>query len=112
MSTPCLSARLTEALARAGAATDRMRRLHAGGDLLVGHDGDIGGRRLRSEIAGDVELDGVDALAQAEPRHAAHLAGAVDRDTETLLMEMKPPAVAQAAGDSELGARGQQAGSV
>jgi hypothetical protein len=62
--------------------------------------------------ARDVELDGVDALPQAEPRHAAHFVGPVHGNAETFLMKMKLAAIAQAAGNGQFRAGRQQARSV
>jgi hypothetical protein len=106
-----LRARFTAAEARAWAATpaaDRVRGLAARRDLGVGHHGRLGRRRLRAGVARDVELDGVDALTQAEPRHATHLIWAVDGDAETVLMQVKLAAIAQAAGDGQFRAGCQQ----
>ena len=90
-------------------AADRVGGLDARRHFGIGHHRDVGQGRLGADVARDVELDGVDALAQAEPRHLADLVGTVDRDAEALRVEMQLPAVAQPAGHGELGARRQQA---
>ena len=90
-------------------AADRVRGLDARRDLGVGHHGGLGGRGVRAGVARDVELDRIDALAQAEPRHATHFVGPVDGNAETVLVQVKLAAIAQAAGHGEFRAGGQQA---
>ena len=51
-------------------------------------------------------------LPEAEPRHATHFVGSVDGDAETVLMQVKLAAIAQAAGDGQFRAGRQQARSV
>ena len=65
-----------------GAPARRVSGLDAGRHLGVGHHGGDGGRRVGAEFAGNIELDHVDALAQAKPRHAPHLVGPVAGDDE------------------------------
>ena len=89
-------------------AADRMRGLHTGRDLRVGHDRGFGQRRFSAVVARDIELDGVTALAQAEPRHAPDLVRPIDGNAKTVLVQMQATAVAEAAGDGELRARREQ----
>ena len=90
-------------------ASDGMGRLDACGDLLIGHDRHVGRRRFGAEIAGYVQLDDVDAFAQAKTRHATHFVRTVDRNAEALLMKVQAPTVAEPSGHGQLRAGGQQA---
>ena len=68
-------------------------------DLLVGV-GRAAGRRVRVEVvARDVELDVVDALADAGADHLAHLLRPVGDQREALAVEVQLALVAEPAGD-------------
>ena len=84
--------------------------LRRGADLRIGVGSHFRPERLAHEIvAGDVDLDGVDALADREAHGAAHLVGAVGDQADALVVHVHLALVAEPAGGDDLGRGGAHA---
>ena len=108
-STPARTARFTDSAARQWQATrlpQSCATFDAGAQLLLAHRDDFGPRVADELVAGNVELDVVDALAAAEPHGLADFVDAVGDHAEALGMHMLLALVTETAGDGDLGPGG------